>query len=243
MSRFTFMVCPHDTVHNPDRWYELVQYLVHHLSIEMQFNVSLDFEDFHEHLPEADMVYANPTDGLKLMVQQGFLPLVRPINLYDEAVLIANTEIVNPTIEALQGAQIATVTNLIPTKIALHMLARHSIQPAGLLNKDSWQAVISSVWNREVDFGIVYKDTFDSLSEHGKGLVNAFATSDERVAFHSIFIAPKLADRQAELQGLLLGMDTEADGQAVLTDLQIAKWLPVTSEEIGEMRYVAENYV
>lgn len=243
MQRLTFMVCPHDTAKEPERWYRLVQYLAQHLSLNIQFDISLDFADFHEHLAAADMVYANPTDSLRLMRERGCLLLARPANSYDEAVLVANTDIPDPTLAAMQGLQLATVKSLIPTRIALRLLENQAIKPAGLLDKVSWQAVISSVWNREVDYGIVYKDTYDGLSAQGKGLVNVFAHSDERVAFHSLVIAPTLADRKDEVQNLLLAMHSDPQGQEVLNALHIAQWLPVTAEEIATMRYISENYV
>jgi ABC-type phosphate/phosphonate transport system substrate-binding protein len=236
MSKVIFMVCPHDTAKEPDRWYRLEQYLVKATGVEIQFELSLDFEDFHANLDKADIVYANPTDTLSLITKRGFTPLVRPVNGFDEAVLAANTDIANPTIEALQGAELATVKGLIPTNIALHMLAEKGIVPATVHHKESWQSVISSIWGGEVSYGIIYKDTYDHLSDQGKGMVNVFVTSDEKKAFHSINISPALAAQQQVFADKLLAMHTDEAGGEVLQELALGQWVPVTQSEIEQMQ-------
>jgi ABC-type phosphate/phosphonate transport system substrate-binding protein len=236
MSKVLFMVCPHDTAKEPDRWYRLEQYLVRATGIEIQFELSLDFEDFHANLGKADIVYANPTDTLKLISGRSFTPLVRPITNFDEAVLAANTDIANPAIESLQGAELATVKGLIPTNIALHMLTEKGITPATVHHKESWQSVISSIWGGEVPFGVIYKDTYDHLSDQGKGMVNVFAISDEKKAFHSINISPALAAQQQVLTDKLLEMHTDEAGGEVLQELALGQWVPVTQNEIEQMQ-------
>lgn len=242
MTNLNLMVCPHDTAKEPDRWFRLVQYLVQKIGSEVLFDISLDFQDFHENLHKADIVYANPTDALHLMTDNNHTLLVKPVGTSDEVVFVANTEVQNPTLESFGGVEFAAVKGLMPTSIALHMLHERSIQPAGIRHKESWQAVISGIWNDEVQYGIIYKDTYDALSEQGKGMVQAFATSDERLAFHVLTIAPSLADRKAEIERLFTGMDSDAQGQQVLSELHIACWEPVTAEEIARMQHVAKTY-
>lgn len=242
MSTFTMMVCPHDTVKEPERWYRMEQYLIQKLGIEIQFTIALDAVDFRENLHQADIVYTNPSDRLDILVPQGFMPIAKPTNTHDEAVFVASTTISNPTLESLQGADIVTVKSLIATHIALHMLHSQGITPASIVDKDSWLSVISCVWNEEVPFGIVYKDTYDNLSDQGKGMVNVFATTNEQKVFHTIDISPKLADRKEEISQVLLGMDTDEQGQSVLNDLGIAKWLPVSPEELAFMERIKAEY-
>jgi ABC-type phosphate/phosphonate transport system substrate-binding protein len=235
MSKLTMMICPHDTIHEPERWYRLEKYLAQKLGVEVQFEMSLDFPDFHANITKADIIYANPTDHINILSGHGYLPLVRPASLCDEAVFVANTEIAGPTLESLQGVELATVKQLIPTHVALQALQLKGIAPGSLHHRDSWQGVISSVWNGEVQYGIVYKDTFDNLSEHGKSMVQAFATTDEGVAYHTIDIGPNLADRKDEITQIFLAMDSDEEGRAVLSELNLAKWQPVQQAELDKM--------
>lgn len=242
MSKLTFMVCPHDTVKEPERWYCLIQHIDQKLGVEFQFDISLDFQDFHDNLASADMVYINPTDGLKMLETSGFVPVARPQDLYDEAVFVANTEVNAPALSMLQGAPLITVRGLIPTNIALHMLQSNAVQPGELHYKESWLSVISAVWNREADFGIVYTDTYNGLSEQGHSMVQKFAESDEKLAFHYLIIGPALAARKEEIEHLFQTMHTDAQGQQVLDKLHISRWLPVTQEEIATMQHIMHTY-
>ncbi len=243
MNQITLMVCPHDTARGPEGWYRLAQYVTKKLEISVRFELSIDFEDFHAGLSAATMVYGNPTDSFRLIQEQGYIPLVRPAGLYDEVVFVAKTDVANPTIESLQGESIATVKKLLPTKIALRMLERHSVIPGDLLDCASWLSVIRSVFQGDVRYGIVYKDTYDELSDQGKSMVNMFATSDEKVAFHCINIAPSLATHQHEIETIFLHMDADPDGREVLGELQyISKWVAVTTADCDNMKELVARY-
>ncbi len=243
MTKFTFMVCPHDTARGPEAWYRMAQYLTQHLEFDVHFELSLDFQDFHAQLDSADIVYANPTDTLKLIDQRGFVPQVKPKGLCDELVFVANTEIANPTLEALQGEKIATVRSLLPSNIALYLLKQRSIEPAELLDRESWMSVIRSVWQGEANYGIVYKDTYDELSDQGKGMVNAFFTSDEKVAFHSFVCGPNVGAKCDNLENALLVMDSDDTGKEVLSELHhISSWTRITPEELDLMRHIIKEY-
>ncbi len=238
----TLLVCPHDTTNNPERWYVFVQYLVQKLGIEVQFTIMLDFADFQENLNEADIVYANPTDTIMLMDQKGFHVVARPSNIYDEVVFIANHEISNPTLESLHEQPLSSVSNLLPTKQALHLLKARSIIPSGIEHYESWLGVIGSVWRNEIPFGIVYKDTYDELSEQGKSMVNAFATSDERVAFHNVLVGRNALEKRAEIEQLLLHMHTDEQGLELLQQLDVEKWVTTTDHDLGVIRHIVETY-
>jgi hypothetical protein len=163
------------------------------------------------------------------------LPLVRPADLCDEAVFITNNETANPTLESLQGVELATVKELIQTRVALHALQLKGIAHGPLHHRDSWQGVISGIWNGETQYGIVYKDTYDKLSDHGKSMVNAFATTNEGIAYHTIDIGPNLADRKDEIAQVFLAMDGDDEGRTVLKELDIAKWMPAQQAELDKM--------
>jgi hypothetical protein len=237
MSKLNLMVCPHDTAKKPERWYRFVQYLNHHLSLGVHLEISLDFEDFHQHLDTADLVYANPADTLKLL-DKDFAVMMRSTNLYDEVVFIANLDIANPALESLQDATIATVKSMLPTKVALNMLKKRGVAINTLLDKPSWMSVVNSVSKHEAPFGIVYKDTYDELSQATKSMVNAFAVSQEKSLFHSLIISPNAIAHKGEIENILLGMNSDATGKEVLQELNIAQWCAITPDEISQIRQI-----
>lgn len=236
MHKLTLMVCPHDTAKNPDRWFRFVQYLNNHLSISVRLEISLDFQDFRKNLDEADIVYANPADTIYLLEQKQFYSVVRPLNLYDEVVFIANHEISNPSLDSLQMASIATVNSMLPTKLALKMLKDKGIVPSQLIDRSSWLGVVNSVSKNEASFGIIYKDTYDELSPKTQEMVIPFAASDERIIFHVINISPNAFNYKEELTEILGGMNGNKVGKDVLQELKIEGWQTVRSEEIEKIK-------
>ncbi|MEQ9354526.1 phosphate/phosphite/phosphonate ABC transporter substrate-binding protein [Coleofasciculus sp. F4-SAH-05] len=237
MNKLTLMICPHDTAKKPDQWFRFIQYLNNQLDVNIHLEVSLDFEDFHQHLDQADIVYANPADSIRLR-EQGFSAVVRPSNLYDEVVYIAHQDIANPTLDSLHGKTLATVKSMLPIKVALHSLKEKGIAPAQLLDKSSWLGVINSVSKNEAPFGIVYKDTYKELSPNTKAMVNAFAESQEKVIFHGIHVSPNAMAHKSELERVLLEMNTTPAGKDVLQELNIEGWCKTTSEEISTAKEI-----
>ncbi len=91
MNKLSLMVCPHDTAKRPERWFAFAQYLARKLEEpRVVFSPSLGFEDFHQRMASADLIYANPQDTHHLCRERGYQPIARAANLFDEVVIIAN---------------------------------------------------------------------------------------------------------------------------------------------------------
>lgn len=239
MSTLNLMVCPHDTAGNPERWFLVTQYMSLRLEdLSIHFDIAIDFADFHERFMEAEIVYANPNDGVKLVEKQGFQSFIRPHNIYDEVVFIANEEVENPSLEMLQGEEITTVTSMLPTNIGLRILDKHNIVPAGLNDKSSWLDVINSIRKNETRFGFLYKDTYDALSDFNKEALNAYFFSEEQIAFHSFYIAPDYAGEKEEIARVLLEMNSDPEGKQILEEMQLEKWVAVTPEEMESLHTI-----
>lgn len=238
---YEMMVCPHDTASNPDRWFLFMQYLAQNLEMQLNFEIALDFADFHDNVSKADIVYANPSDTLQL-IGAGMEAIVRPSNLHDEVVFVAQEGIAQPTLESLQGQQIASVESLQPTKLAMHILAEKGIKPAGITNFESWTSIPGAIWRGEVSYGLIYKDTYDCLSDQGKGMVQVFHTSDERVNFHTLMVGRRAMEKKDAITQLLTAMHTDARGKEVLQELGIEQWLSVTPDDIAKIKQIVETY-
>jgi ABC-type phosphate/phosphonate transport system substrate-binding protein len=209
--------------------------------MHIQFEIMLDFTDFHQHMHAADIVYANPIDSLTLIQQQHFVSLVRPAGVYDEAVFVANQEVANPTLAMLQDKPVASVCSMLPTKIARQMLSKEGINPADFVHCDSWTSVISSVWRNDMAFGIVYKDTYDELSEQGKGMVQVFATSQEQIAFHSLVVGNNALPFADTIKQILLTMPADERGKELLQEMNLSHWVETTQAELDAMRNLAQG--
>lgn len=242
MTKLILMICPHDTAQNPERWYFLTQYLSQQLGMHVEFEQSLQFSEFHERMADADLVYANPQDSLELRHQHHFIPLVRPANLYDEVVFVASESVNQPTLAMLAGQRIATVTNMLLTKVALQLLHQQAIHPGELINKDSWLAVVNSLIKGETDFAFVYQDTYNSLSATSREMLQPFYRSTQQVAFHNLQLNPRQSQHKSQLEQLLLLMNSTPKGVEVLERLSISQWLSVTETELAVIKNLIEQY-
>ena len=232
------LVCPHDTAKNPGRWYFLAQYAALQ-GMPVHFDISLDFVEFHQQLANADIVYANPQDAVHLIADRGFLPLVRPADIYDEVVFIANHKVDNPNIQSINGRSIASVTSMLITNIGLDILEREAVKPADIQSADTWLDVLNIVRAGEVAYGFMYKDTYDGLSEENRNSVNVFYVSAEKRVFHSICVNATMAADAEKWKALFLSMHTNDDGKMTLEELGIKEWYPVSDGAFAEINRLA----
>lgn len=232
MNHLNLFVCPHDTATAPERWFRFTQYLNQQLDLGIHMKISLDFNDFHDNLAQADLVYANPADTIKLVTERKFIPLVRPANLYDEVVFVASATVTQPSLAAIAGADLSSVKSMLVTKVGLNCLQKQGVVPNSIHDQKSWLGVIHSVCSGEANFGLVYRDTYRSMAPKTRDMVQAFYTSDEQVAFHALLLNPDHSVHQERLKQALLSMKESPNGQSVLAELGIEAWWPLQAEQL-----------
>lgn len=239
MLPMNMMVCPHDTASNPDRWFRVTQYLGQRLDVHLHLQIALDFADFRAHVAQADLAYANALETLRLIDQCQWVPIVRPVNVFDEVVFVAGLETVSPSLADLARYPIASVAASMTTHLAMHILKRRGIQPAGIANFESWTGVIGALWRGEFQYGLVYKDTYDEFSEHTKSMVKVLEVSQERMVFHTMLVGNRGLEKQEAFRTAFLHMHHDEQGNELLHELGIAEWVPTDPAELDQMRRIA----
>jgi phosphonate transport system substrate-binding protein len=237
MDKLNLMVCPHDTAKKPDRWFRFAQYLSQNLDQVVHFELAMDFQEFHQKMNDADIVYANPGDTVNLL-NNNFISVARSTNLYDEVVFIAHPDLDNPSLQSFQGSKVVSVSKMVATKVGLNALEIQGITPSEVIDKPSWLAVIKAIANKETDasLGFVYKDTYDELGETTKNLVKYIATSERKTIFHEIVLASKVTQIQNTLTSILLEMNQNPKGKDILNELNIEQWIVPTESEIDTIK-------
>ena len=233
MTTIKLMVCPHDTAKNPENWYKLALYLTKNVGSSVIFKQSIDFPDFHQQLMNGELIYANPQDSVQLIKEHGYLPIARPSNLSDEIVFVANKNFSNPKMTDLTGSTISSVSSMMVTKIGMIHLQKNDIRPAKINSKKSWMAVVKSIFRCEVDYAMIYKDFYDSLTEMSKSGLQKIGETKNGEIHHNVLISPELKDSAQAVQTCLLNMHKNNNyGQEVLTALNIKTFIGVNSDEI-----------
>ncbi|MEA5578350.1 phosphate/phosphite/phosphonate ABC transporter substrate-binding protein [Anabaena sp. UHCC 0451] len=237
MDKLNLMVCPHDTAKKPDRWFRFAQYLSLNLEQTVHLELAMDFQEFHQKMNDADIVYGNPSDTIKLL-NNNFISVARPSNLYDEVVFIAHPDLDNPSLQSFQGSKLVSVASMLATKVGLNALEDKGIQHAELIDKPTWLAVVKAIANKETEasLGFVYKDTYEELGGTTKSLVKYIATSEQKKVFHQMVLSSKANKIHQKLTSILLEMDQNPKGKDILNELNIEKWIMTTESEIDTIK-------
>ena len=235
MDNIKFMVCPHDTASNPDKWYHFAQYLTQSLTNSIQFEKSMDFPDFHEQLTTGGLIYANPQDSLRLIKEHGYTPIARSSNLFDEIVFIANTTIENPQISDLVDNDVITVNSMLVTRVGIKYLFDQDIKPASLKPAASWMAVVKAIFRSEEKYAFVYKDFYEGLNTLSKSGLQKIAETYDGTIHHSLLVSPKLESLADRLQLCLVEMHQQGErAEGILNSLGIDQFMAVSKENILE---------
>lgn len=228
---------------SPDRlsgWYIFNTWLQRQLGTDIHLELYDDFcaQRVATYSNKIDLIYANPFDAAMLVREKGFLPLVKPKDLLDEA-LIAVSE--NSAVEKIDDLKA-------PLKIAMtedpnvNMIGMMLLESANLNNSnieknvyDSYILVAKSLLHESNDAAIFLAGAFDNLSNMVKKQLKVVLRSEIEDIHHSLMVGPKLAARRDEIKALLIGMNQNAKGQGVLDSMGFKAWVEVDDEEMEFM--------
>lgn len=233
MTMIKLMVCPHDTAKNPENWYNFSQYLTQTIASSVLFEKSIDFPDFHEKLTTGGLVYANPQDSVKLINEHGYLPIARPSNLSDEIVFVSNKDITEPLLSQLANKPVTSVNSMMVTKVGLKYLHDQNIIPSQIDSKESWMAVVKSIFRSESDYAMIYKDFFEGLNKLSQSGLQKIGETTDGTIHHNLLVSPELAESADLIQQCLTQMhDTNDKSKGILASLNIHQFIVVSKEEI-----------
>jgi phosphonate transport system substrate-binding protein len=218
-------VCPHDTAKNLFGWFVLNTYMQRLLSHSIHFEPADTFIAERAAVLEGDyqIVYANPYSALLFATKKGFVPIVKVAGLYDETILVGRK---GKPLPSTGEVRIASATD----KLIVHPLGRTLLPSVGLdESRVRYQFVgthpkaAQAVLKGEADAGFVFNETWRGLSASTKADLDVLAETHDGTAFHCFCVGPGWADRIDEIRAVLLGMNTDPKGQAILADLGFGK--------------------
>ena len=233
MEHLKLMVCPHDTAKKPNNWFIFAQYLSQTLHNSFLFEKSFDFPDFHNQITTSHLIYANPQDSVKLIKEHGYIPVARPSNLSDEVIFIANKNLDTPRITDLSDKTLTSVNSMMVTKVGIKCLLQNNIKPLNIDSKESWMAVVKSIFRNEADYAMVYKDFYDGLNKLSKSGLQKIGETTDGTIHHNLLASPKLKGSVDIIQKCLVQMNEHNDrSREILSALNIEKFIAISEEEI-----------
>lgn len=237
---FIFTVSPDFTPDHLSGWYIFNTWLQHQSNAAIHLEMYNDFQAQRDAVAadQIDLIYANPFDAAMLVREKGFLPLVRAEGESDEAIIAVNAgSSVNDVAELEPGTRVAFTDDPDVKLMGMIMLEPGDLDASNIVPvpSDTYVLVAKHLLKGEADVGIFLAEAFDDLSSMIKKQLKILVRSQISVIHHSLMIGPKLQDRRAEIQQILVNMHDDEKGKGVLTSLGFSGWQKIEDEEMEFM--------
>jgi phosphonate transport system substrate-binding protein len=240
---YQLSVCPHDTAKNLAGWYLLNTYLQRNLGCDIHFDLQDNFIVEREAVLTGGyhIVYANPYSALEFANKLGFIPVARPIGVFDEVLLVVRKG-TKPVAQAT--LKVATATK----GLIVHALGCMELRKLGK-DPDTCEFIIAgnhmkavqAVIKGEADIGFVFNETWYGMNAASRESLEVIAESREGYAFHCFCICPEWLDRKARLLEILTGMQQDKNGGGrILEDLKFKGFEPVPEDTIAHLKSIVQ---
>lgn len=183
---------------------------------------------------KVDLIYANPYDAALLVREKGFVPVAKPRDRADEAVIAVPAESAVKCIEDLRpGARVASTDDPDVRTMGMIMIEPADLSAANTaaVACDNYVLVAKALLSGSADAGFFLKQAFDELSEVTRRQLRQIVESHIYVVHHALMAGPRLAARRDDLLAVLLGMESDPKGRDILASLGIAAWDRLEEED------------
>lgn len=233
---FKFTVSPDFKPGLISGWFILNTWLQKKLGEGIHLDLYNDFKELGTAIEtnNVDMIYANPYDISRLVRDEGFVPVAKPVGKPDEAIIACHAESEIDAIEQLS----------MPLRIAqtdapeVNTIGRIMIEPADLdveayetIECGSYIVVAKNILNQDADIGFFLAESFDELSALVKKQLKPLMSSKIHMIHHALLVGPKMAHLQGSIRELLLAMHEDDQGRKVLKDLELDRWQILEDED------------
>lgn len=237
---FLFTVSPDFTPDHLSGWYIFNTWLQKQSDLAIHLEMYDDFNTQREAISndKIDLIYANPYDAAVLVREKGFLPLVKPAGISDEAIIVVNAGNSASTVEDLApGIRLAFTDDPDVRMMGFIMLEPGNLDASNIqpLDCDTYIQVAKNLLQGKADVGIFLAEAYDDLSDMIKRQLKILVHSQISVIHHSLMIGPKLLTKRDEIQNLLVDMNNDEKSKGVLESLGFTAWEKVGDEDMEFM--------
>jgi phosphonate transport system substrate-binding protein len=242
---YQLSVCPHDTAKNLAGWYLLNTYLQRNLGCDIHFNLQDNFIVERETVLAGGyhIVYANPYSAMEFAEKLGFIPVARPVGVFDETILVVRKG--TKPLE-LASPKVSTATKgLIVHALGCMQLGKLGKDPhtCEIIVAGNHMKAAQAVIKGEADIGFVFNETWYGMNATSRESLEVIGETREGYAFHCFCISPEWADKKSRLLEILTGMQQDTNGGSrILEDLKFKGFEPVPDNTIALLeKIVAQN--
>lgn len=227
-------------------WYFFNTYLQRHLDREIHLELSHGAMTEQRITPDQmDIVFTKPFEATRLLLENNFQPILRPIDQTDEVTLLVRAEDTRENLVDFQGGKVVTAAKdsfvyllgrflLEQNESALedmeYLFSGHDIKALQMLLKGN------------ADILFMLSETYQGLSGLTRKMLRQIDQSETAFAFHLFSVSPRCAELGGPLAEVLLDMNKDSQGRQVLADLGVEGWIKPTSDEIDMLSMLFKRY-
>lgn len=227
-------------------WYFLNTYLQRHLGREIHMElVHGPFNDHHLEDGPMDIVFSKPFEAIRLILQQQYLPIMRPSEQCDEVTLLARADDPRQSLLAFQGGKVVTATQANFVYLLGRFLLEEDEAALADMQYEFAGCDIKSLQNLikgTADIVFLLSDSYRGLSGLTKSKLRVIDQSETQFAFHLFSVAPHCQELAPDIARVLVDMSLNNQGRQVLNDLGIPGWSKPTDDEINMLTMLYQRY-
>jgi phosphonate transport system substrate-binding protein len=226
-------VCPHDTAKHMVEWFHFNTYMQRKLGCSIHFELQDNFNVERDAVLNGhyNIVYANPFSAGAFIQELGFIPVAKGVGLYDETLVVTRA---NEAIPSDRPLKVASASD----KLIVHTLGMSVLEQLGIHREEcafkftgNHMKAAHAVLKHEADVGFIFNETWHGMADNTRNEFDLIAESHDGIAFHCFLIAPEWAHRKEDVQHILLAMNEDPKGKAILDSLDFLNGLEALSED------------
>lgn len=232
--------------HQMNGWYFFNTYLQRHLNREIQLElVHGAINEQNKHIHHADIVFTKPFEATRLLLENRFRPLLRPIDQTDEVTLLVRADDARQKVADFHSSKVVTAApdNFVYL-LGRFLLEEESASAANLDYLFSGHDIkaLQMLLKGSADILFMLSETYESLSGLTKKMLRQIDQSESAFAFHLFCVSAHCTEVGEAMSEVLLNMSQDSQGRQVLADLNITGWSKPKQDEINMLVMLFNRY-
>lgn len=228
-------------------WYFFNTYLQRHLDREVHLEIihGAVNEQQQKSAEQMDIVFSKPFEATRLLLNNNYLPILRPIDQTDEVTLLVRSEDTRQGLAEFKGGKVVTAA----ADNFVYLLGRFLLEQdeSELQNMDYIFSghdikALQMLLKGQADILFMLSETYRGLSGLTKKMLREIDQSETAFAFHLFSVAPSCKGLAEQFADVLLNMGMDSQGRQVLLDLGITGWIKPTPDEIDMLTMLFKRY-
>ncbi len=233
-----FLIAPDFSPERFAGWHLLNTLLQKRADLSLRLHTPASHAEQEEKMASGEiaLVYANPFDAAKMIREQGYKAIARPLGKTDEMVIASSANGDIKTLDDLKkGAVIAMADNRDVKLIGLRLLEAVDLTEDDVTFEivETYQAAARALIQNKAQAAFFIAEVFETLSNLTKSQLNVLIESNIATLSHVVLVKDDF-DKADTLKQVLLSLHDDEDGRNVLQELGMKDGFAPMDEEEAE---------